>query len=269
MLKFISGVMTSIATAAVLWTLRRSVASTVACFTRGSTRRLQGDWHTVFVKDGHLHEEEVEAYQLGPFIWGVIRYRKKKRKYTFSGTVRHGVLVAKYETAGDGSVVDRGSFTLSGQPVGELSYLRGAYAWTDDDTQSPKADDYFWVREGETKVRERIEAKDSPIEGLGVFARASFPEGQVLGYFEGDPVLKASKYSVTFDGQRIEPCAVLRHLNHSCSPSARFRRRWLVSTTQIKEGEEITIDYLQTEEDLEHGFDCLCGAKQCRGHIGK
>ena len=106
------------------------------------------------------------------------------------------------------------------------------------------------------------------VAGQGVFAACPILAGQKIEYFEGYEVGHLTRYSLTFDGIRIEPTGSLRFLNHSCSPNAFFVDRWLEALGEIDDGEEITIDYLATESEITTGFKCTCGSKKCRDWIG-
>lgn len=110
-------------------------------------------------------------------------------------------------------------------------------------------------------------AAPSRIHGIGVFARAEFSSGERIAYFRGYEIDRDTPYSLVLDGKRIEPTGELRYLNHSCSPNARFSSRWLVASDDISAGEEITVDYLATENMIYHHFVCKCGAHNCRGRI--
>ncbi len=112
-----------------------------------------------------------------------------------------------------------------------------------------------------------IKVKESSIDGFGVFAKTKLASGQKIAYFKGYEIDYDTRYSLTLDGKRIEPTGELRYLNHSCAPNAHFRNRWLVASRDIPHGEEITIDYLATENKISHHFKCKCGAKTCRGWI--
>ncbi len=264
---FAEGVFASL-TATAIWNLQKWVFRGFARVFFRVDRRMEGIWLTVFADDGRIHEETVEAVQIGKWVRGRIHYHEKTRLYAFSGTMQGDVLVAMYETLGRRSVRDRGSFTLSGNPVGELLVLDGCYAWTDDRTQRPRADGYIWVKQGNPKITDRLTSHQSDIEGTGVFTTRKFTQGDILGYFEGLPIDHGTKHSLTLDGRQIEPVGVLRSLNHSCKPNAKFRDRWLVAEQDIGEDKEIAIDYTIAEYMITYGFDCNCQTPNCRGHIG-
>lgn len=59
-----------------------------------------------------------------------------------------------------------------------------------------------------------------------------------------------------------------RFINHACEPNAAVRDFvHVVAARDIKEGEEITIDYALTEEDPFWSMECRCGAASCRRTI--
>ena len=264
---FAEGVFVSL-TATLIWNIQKLTCRILARVFFRTDRRMEGIWLTVFADEGSIHEETVEAVQLGKWVCGRIQYHEKRRLYAFSGTIQGDVLVAMYETFGHSSVRDRGSFTLAGNPVGELLVLDGCYAWTDDRTQRPRADGYIWVKQGDIKIPDRVTSHRSDIKGTGVFTTRKFAQGEILGYFEGSPIDYNTKHSLTLDARIIEPVGVLRSLNHSCKPNARFRDRWLVAEQDIGEDKEVTIDYMKTESMITDGFDCDCQTQNCRGHIG-
>ena len=263
---FIESVGASLATSAI-WSLQKCTFRLLARLFFWTSRNMQGGWQTAFAKDGYLHEETVEIAQLGPFVRGRIRYQTKARWYCFSGTIRQGILVGKYEITGRKSALDRGSFTLAANRCADLTVLQGCYAWTDDDTQRPRADCYIWIKDGSTKLRDRVTTGDSSIAGTGVFASRDFNADDVLGYFEGASVETRTDYSLTLEYRQVDPSGKLRHLNHSCSPNAYFRNRWLLAKGPISNRQEISIDYLATETTIVQPFDCLCRSANCRKRI--
>jgi hypothetical protein len=115
--------------------------------------------------------------------------------------------------------------------------------------------------------RHGVHLVKSTAKGWGIYARKLYRPGQILGFFGGYPVNEDTRNSLTLDGLKIEPTGDLKFLNHSCSPNAAFRGRWLVTVNRIMPGEELTIDYLATERTISHHFVCKCGSETCRGTI--
>jgi hypothetical protein len=53
--------------------------------------------------------------------------------------------------------------------------------------------------------------------------------------------------------------------NHSCDPNTGYQGLDLIALREIELDEELTVDFAAfASEDME-GFDCMCGASQCRG----
>ena len=96
---------------------------------------------------------------------------------------------------------------------------------------------------------------DSGIHGKGLYARVSIKKGEYMGTYDGPEgieeggnvlengshVLWVEEEDGTWigrDGQNI-----LRYLNHNKKPHAEFNGFDLYAIKNIKEGEELTIDY--------------------------
>ena len=116
-------------------------------------------------------------------------------------------------------------------------------------------------------TNDNISILRSPVEGNGVFAKKRLNDGERIAFFEGDPTPHNTRHSLTLEGQNIEPTGELKHLNHSCDPNAYFLKRWLIAGRDIKEGDEITIDYVLTEDSFSYPFPCNCRSENCRRHI--
>jgi uncharacterized protein len=121
---------------------------------------------------------------------------------------------------------------------------------------------------------------NSPINGLGVFARRSFRKGETL--------LEIDDSRIVDDAHPLAPgddphyCDYLarktivlmqapeRHINHSCDPNSYVQtvngRRLVWALRDIPEGEEITYDYC-INSDGETVWTCHCGAARCRHQI--
>jgi SET domain-containing protein len=66
-----------------------------------------------------------------------------------------------------------------------------------------------------------------------------------------------------FSGWHIEdPLAI--SMNHSCNPNTYFIGRDCIALTDIKKEEEITFDYLNTEDRIVHQFECSCCGKEIK-----
>ncbi len=116
---------------------------------------------------------------------------------------------------------------------------------------------------GINNTNDVIYIDDSPIHGKGVFSKKEIPAYSQIGYFDGYEIHHDTYHSLTLDGQKIEPTGQLQYLNHSCDANAIFRGRVLHSQKDILPGDEITINYLDTEDNITNPFDCLCCTRCC------
>ena len=105
-------------------------------------------------------------------------------------------------------------------------------------------------------------------KGEAVFALIDIPRNAEIGEFEGYEVDHDTQHSLTLDGVTIEPTGILRFLSHSCEPNAYFKGRMLFAMRLIKKEEEITIDYMVTEQSFSHPFECRCGSSKSRKKLG-
>jgi hypothetical protein len=118
--------------------------------------------------------------------------------------------------------------------------------------------------------RRGITVRDVEGKGQCIFATQNIRAGDMIGYFEGPEISCDTMHSMRLDGKIIDGGGILRNLAHSCDPNAFFRdnRRWLYARKAICAGDEVTIDYLDTEPVITHPFVCKCGSPNCRGKIG-
>ena len=144
---FFLGVASGIAAPALIYVFRRLLVQLLSLATGVFSRRVRGTWSTQFWKGNNSFDELADVYQLFHWVWGTIHYPNKGRRYRYRGTLRSNILVATYETEGTGSAIDRGAFTLSLNPLGKVTDMKGMYSWTDDDTQQPEGDRYEWTKQ--------------------------------------------------------------------------------------------------------------------------
>lgn len=122
--------------------------------------------------------------------------------------------------------------------------------------------------------------RDSPIHGLGVFARRDYASGEVILWIDDSRVVDNDH--PLLPGELAHHCDYLeagrvvlmqepeRHINSSCDPSAYVRtvsdKRCVVARRAIHSGDEITCDYII---DCHGGqvWQCHCGSSRCRGAI--
>src|SRR5215467_2762750 len=125
-----------------------------------------------------------------------------------------------------------------------------------------------------------VRVRNSPINGLGVFAERPFRKGEaLLAIVDSRIVDKAHPLSPGDDPRHCDYLAgkkvVLmqapeRHINHSCEPNSYVKtvngRRLVLALRDIPAGEEITYDYC-INSDGETVWICHCGATRCRHQI--
>jgi D-alanine-D-alanine ligase-like ATP-grasp enzyme len=58
-----------------------------------------------------------------------------------------------------------------------------------------------------------------------------------------------------------------RPINHSCEPNAWIRGLDVIARSDIRPGDEITLDYATFYNEVMPSFQCACGASTCRGTI--
>ena len=94
-------------------------------------------------------------------------------------------------------------------------------------------------------------------------------------YFPGDTIIKfnpilvesPSRTSIQIGSSHIEDDTG-RYLNHNCNPNASIaneKEPTLVCISEIKPGDEVTIDYNESEEEIFHPFFCYCHDKEIKG----
>ncbi len=118
----------------------------------------------------------------------------------------------------------------------------------------------------------------SKIEGMGVILGEDAKKGDLIRYIKGDLKFKVNKSKKdALDNPDwigieknvwIDPEKPYKFLNHSCNPSAGIKGKVsLHALRNLKEGEEITIDYSTIEADQLWELNCACGEKECRKKI--
>jgi SET domain-containing protein len=115
----------------------------------------------------------------------------------------------------------------------------------------------------------------SEIEGFGMNIGEPAKKGEVISQIKGEMKFKVNKnkrdalahpnWVGVAENQWIDPAKPFKFLNHSCNPSAGIKGALsLVALHDMKEGDEITIDYSTIEGDPRWEMNCACGEKNCR-----
>jgi SET domain-containing protein len=139
-----------------------------------------------------------------------------------------------------------------------------------------------------------FEIRQSPMQGLGVFATRPIPEGMRLIEYAGERLTPAQAnaryperpderhhtFLFAIDDDVVVDAAVggneARFINHSCEPNCdavyEDGRIWIDAIRDIEPGEELAYDYAYILEErhtpaAKRRFPCGCGSAQCRGTI--
>uniref|UniRef100_A0A1I7YBQ2 Histone-lysine N-methyltransferase n=1 Tax=Steinernema glaseri TaxID=37863 RepID=A0A1I7YBQ2_9BILA len=140
-----------------------------------------------------------------------------------------------------------------------------------------------------------LRLKTSSIDRDGIFAGEKIPKGSVVIEYVGEVVRHVqsnrrerryhakgveSTYMFRFDRDMIIDATnvgnLARFINHSCQPNCDTtakvingqKRVLFVAAKDIKEGEELTIDYqLKPEEDESKRVPCNCNTPHCRKYL--
>jgi SET domain-containing protein len=115
----------------------------------------------------------------------------------------------------------------------------------------------------------------SHIDGKGVIAGEGIKKAEIIQHIKGKAKflsIKNREDSLSYPNwigigkdKWIDPDYPNQYLNHSCNPNSSIKGMvTMVALRDIKEGEEITIDYAVVEGDDMWEMHCFCGEKNCR-----
>src|SRR6267378_335691 len=125
--------------------------------------------------------------------------------------------------------------------------------------------------------------KESPIHGLGGFAKTDITSGNRMIEYLGEKITKeeslrrceASNHFIFALNDREDLDGNVdwnpaRFINHSCAPNCEVEwdgsHLWIVAKRDIKAGEEITFNYGYDLVDYKE-YPCACGSAECVGYI--
>ena len=128
----------------------------------------------------------------------------------------------------------------------------------------------------------KIEMRDSPISGCGLFAKEAILKGELILSFkngkgkfinssDADKLYKSGNDLFLQIGDHLFYVATNpdeykneHHLNHSCDPNLGIKDSLeFVAMRDINGGEELTFDYAMSESS-NYKMQCSCGSKNCR-----
>ena len=121
-------------------------------------------------------------------------------------------------------------------------------------------------------IEKEVLYKDkSKIEGLGIFTKRTYKKGELIYRVPKDDIFKSAKPRCAYVGNKtwVSDNKILNYVNHSCNPNAILGisdALKLISKRSIAPGDEITVDYNQTEKGGEK-VECNCKSNNCRGYF--
>lgn len=110
--------------------------------------------------------------------------------------------------------------------------------------------------------------------GRGIFAKKDIKKGELLGIFKGK-IIPDTEEALEKYGDYLLPVNyeeamlvgnIFKYTNHSCDPNCGVKGGIkIIALRDIKNDEEVTIDYDTLEYDWE--MDCKCESPKCRKKV--
>ncbi len=138
------------------------------------------------------------------------------------------------------------------------------------------------------RTRARYTMQGNALSGYGIFAAMAFETGDIVFTGEERAHRVVTQRHVD-DTWSSDDRTLFRHYayplssevyalwdadptiwapqNHSCEPNTEFVGLNVVALREIALGDELTIDYARSMNELSESFDCRCGTPSCRGRI--
>jgi SET domain-containing protein len=117
-----------------------------------------------------------------------------------------------------------------------------------------------------------LKKQKSKIHGSGIFAEEKIPKDFSfytipLGIIHKSPKPRCARIG---EGRYVDDEKILNWINHSCDPNAKLvidtEAPFLISTKEIENGEEVTVNYNETEKGSKK-LNCKCKTKKCKGYF--
>jgi len=134
-------------------------------------------------------------------------------------------------------------------------------------------------------ISPKVEVRDSPVHGLGLFAKERIEAGEAVAIWGGDFVTEAEAQKAKQEGKVIQQIGEdlwdvfdyeTRHddptynHNHSCDPNTWMQDEVTIGARRsIEPDEELTIDYAMfvIDDSWVMPVACGCGTTRCRHNI--
>ena len=129
-------------------------------------------------------------------------------------------------------------------------------------------------------ISNKVEVRDSPIHGKGMFAKKDIKKGEVV-FIKGGYILTRDEFysNGTINSylplddnyflaakSKEDELHIKLYKNHSCDPKCGLRGEiTFIAIKDIRQGEELTCDYAFIDNE-DYEFECSCGSVNCR-HI--
>jgi hypothetical protein len=113
--------------------------------------------------------------------------------------------------------------------------------------------------------------KKSNVHGIGIFTKQDIKKGAIFYEVPTDVISNVAKPKWAYIGKNrwVSDVKVLDYINHSCDSNTILDIAddpKLIAKKDIKSGEEITVDYTNTEENGTK-IPCTCKTKKCREYF--
>lgn len=116
-----------------------------------------------------------------------------------------------------------------------------------------------------------LSKRKSAIHGTGIFAGRDIEKEEIFYNVPMDSIFDKPRFRCAYIGKNrwVDDEEILNYINHSCDCNSILDisdEPKLIAKKKIKVGEEITVDYDQTEKGGVK-IVCHCGSVNCRGYF--